>query len=334
MAARTGLVLQGGGALGAFEYGALRRLYEQPGFAPDVVSGVSIGAINAACLVGARKDPLETLGEIWTRFSVSLPPFVPRDLQRFASLFGNPGFFALRWDYVTAPWWTSFYSVAPLREALRDLIDWDKLNASPTVLLIGATDLGTGTIEMFDNRRDRITVEHIVASGSLPPGFPYTKVAHKWYWDGGLFNNTPLAPVIECLDPDPAVPKALYVVNLFPNQGKVPANMLDVLDRMFELIFSNKLTMDVGTARKVDEFIVTLDEIERVLPAASRARIYALPGYQRLRQYKAIKNIVVIEATEPETVFGPFDFSPASIEERIAAGYRAAADAVRRAAAV
>ena len=67
----TGLVLQGGGALGAFEYGALLRLYEDPAFRPDIIAGVSIGAINAACLVGAKDDPLKTLQYIWDRFDVS-----------------------------------------------------------------------------------------------------------------------------------------------------------------------------------------------------------------------------------------------------------------------
>ena len=110
----TGLVLQGGGALGAFEYGALLRLYEDPAFRPDIIAGVSIGAINAACLVGAKDDPLKTLQYIWDRFTVEAPWFVPPQGQRFFALFGNPHFFSMRNDYMASAFWTSFYRIDPL----------------------------------------------------------------------------------------------------------------------------------------------------------------------------------------------------------------------------
>ena len=121
------------------------------------------------------------------------------------------------------------------------------------------------------------------------------------------------------LDPSSEVERRLYVINLFPNAGKVPGSMLDVMDRMFELIFSNKLIKNIAMTRKVDEFIQALNEIE-----ANLTRVTKLPGYQRLRQYKAIKNLIVIANEEPELVFGPFDFSQQSIKKRIEAGYRAA----------
>jgi predicted acylesterase/phospholipase RssA len=321
----TGLVLQGGGALGAFEYGALLRLYEEPAFSPDIISGVSIGAINAACLVGAKDDPVKTLQFVWDRFTVQAPWLVPPQGQRFLALFGNPSFFNMRYDYLAGAFWTSFYRTDPLRRLLHETIDFDKLNNSPINLVLSATNVRTGDIEIFDNRTTRITAEHIIASGSLPPGFPMTAIEGEWYWDGGLFNNTPLSPVIERLDPSPDVKRHLYVIDLFPNAGKVPSNMLDVMDRMFELIFSNKLVKNVEMTRRVDEFIQALDEIEAHLPPEARERVTKLPGYQRLRQYKIIKNLVVIANEEPELGFGPFDFSQQTIKKRIEAGYQAAA---------
>jgi NTE family protein len=322
--ARTGLVLQGGGALGAFEYGALLRLYEEPAFSPDVISGVSIGAINAACLAGAKDDPLKTLEFVWDRLTVRAPWFVPPQGQRFLALFGSPSFFNVRYDYLAGASWTSFYWTDPLRRLLQDVIDFDKLNNGPIHLVISATNVRTGDIEVFDNRTTRITAEHIVASGSLPPGFPMTAIGNESYWDGGLFNNTPLSPVIERLDPSPDVDRCIYVINLFPNAGKVPANMLDVMDRIFELIFSNKLVKNVEMTRKVDEFIQALDEIEASLPPKARERVTRLPGYQRLRRYKVIKDLIVIANEEPELVFGPFDFSHQTIKTRVEAGYQAA----------
>ena len=142
--ARTGLVLQGGGALGAFEYGALLRLYEEPGFSPDIISGVSIGAINAACLVGAKDDPLKTLEFLWDRLTIQAPWFVPPQGQRFLALFGHPHFFNMRYDYMASSVWTSLYSTDPLRHLLHEMVDFDKLNSSSINLVISATTVRTG----------------------------------------------------------------------------------------------------------------------------------------------------------------------------------------------
>ena len=327
----TGLVLQGGGALGAFEYGVIRRLYEEPGFAPDVISGVSIGAVNAACLAGARGEPVQTLGTLWEALSLPTMPLLPPQVTRMAALFGNPSFFTMRLDYAALPFWTSFYDTDALRPLLEKCIDFEKLNSrdNPIKLLLSATNIRTGQIETFDNRRDQITPDHILASGSLPPGFPMTPVNGVEYWDGGLFNNTPLQPVIEELDEGPDV--RLYVVNLFPNQGKIPQNMMDVLGRMFAIQFSNKLIMDVNTATKVNVFTRLVDFIDAGLTEQAKKKLEKDPSlsdvkamYAKLKSYKDIQNIVMIVNEEPEPVFGPFDFSRQSIESRIGWGYEAA----------
>jgi NTE family protein len=327
---QTALVLQGGGALGAYEFGAIKRLYEQPHFAPQIISGVSIGAINAAVLVGSRGDPIRTLETLWERLTVMSPPFMPQEGQQFLSLFGNPDFFHMRYDYVTAMSWTSFYDTDPLPRLLDELIDFDRIAASPTRLLITATDVETGTLTVFDNHAGigakPITAEHILASGSLPPGFPMAQIDGRSYWDGGLFNNTPLAPVIDRLDPAPGEEKQIFIVNTFPGAGEVPRNMMGVLDRIFEIIFSNKLRFDIETLRKVNEFVETVNAIDRQLPRNSPIR--QLPGFKRLNQYKLIRNLVTIENRRDELVFGPFDFSKNSIRSRIKAGYRDAAEAL------
>jgi predicted acylesterase/phospholipase RssA len=328
--AKTGLVLQGGGALGAFEYGAIRWMHEHEQFSPDVIAGVSIGAINAACLVGARGEPMETLCELWERFAVTSPPFMPESAQRFLALFGNTSFYRMRWDSVALPFWTSFYDTAILRRVLEEFIDFDTLNNSRTTLFVSATDIETGEIVHFGNHTTGIGPEHIMASGALPPGFPMVRVDGRHCWDGGLFNNTPLAPVIEELDPDENVEKQIVVMNLFPNRGRVPTNMLEVLDRAFEIVFSNKLQMDVKTAKKVDEFVEVLQEIERHLPEDVMRRLGDNPAYQHMKKYKLIKNLITITDDSATPVFGPFDFSRASIAARIAAGQEAAESAFHR----
>jgi predicted acylesterase/phospholipase RssA len=322
---QTGLVLQGGGALGAYELGALKRLREEPSFQPDFISGVSIGAINAATLVGAKGDPINTLEALWRRFSMPSSPFVPQLAQQFLALFGNLDFFRMRTDYVDGATWTSFYDTSPLRATLEEFIDFEKIRRSSVKLFVTATNVATGRVEVFDNRA--ITPDHILASGALPPGFPMIEINHNFYWDGGVFDNSPLGPVMEELDPDPNVPKQVIVINLFPGNGPVPGNMMDVFNRVFEITFSNKFRSDVSQANKVNEYIEVVNAIDKSLPADHPIR--RLPGYVRLRQYTLVNDILYIENNNLEIVSAPFDFSVKSIEARVHAGYRDAETALK-----
>ena len=216
----TAIVLQGGGALGAYEYGVLRALYEQrPGFRPVAVAGVSIGAITAAVLGGAKGDPIAALDTLWRRkLTVGAPPGVPAVVDRSLALLGNPGMYQLHAGMFTAPWaLTSVYDTAPLRATLAELVDPARLNAPDPQVIVGATNVADGEMTFFD--RD-LTFEHVAASGSLPPSFPMTRIGTEAYWDGGLFSNTPLSPAIEALeragDGDRDVERELIVVELFP----------------------------------------------------------------------------------------------------------------------
>src|SRR5215469_7053297 len=144
---RTAIVFQGGGALGAYEYGVIKALYqERHEFEPAAVTGVSIGAINAALLIGAKHDPLTALEEVWSnRFTEVLPPVLEtllgpkasQNIEQCLGYFGNAGMYRLRQDHVLSPWHrTSVYDLQPLRETLRELIDTDKLNQSDRTRLV------------------------------------------------------------------------------------------------------------------------------------------------------------------------------------------------------
>jgi NTE family protein len=220
--ARTALVLQGGGALGAYELGAARALYEDGDFAPDVVAGVSIGAITAVLLARPAPGlkPLQALETFWQKVSVAglvLPP----SLRQYASILGNPNFFVPRLDYFAVLSWTSIYDTAPLRRTLAQLVDLDALadhRAAPG-LLVSATDVEEGQIKYFYSGDQGLTLNHILASGSLPPSFPATVIEGGSYWDGGLFDNTPLGAVLDRLDGAVGIDRTIYVVNLFPNKA-------------------------------------------------------------------------------------------------------------------
>jgi NTE family protein len=86
----------------------------------------------------------------------------------------------------------SFYEVSPLRATLERLVDFDRINAGTMRFSVGAVNVRTGNFEYFDTTTHTIGAEHIMASGSLPPGFPATRIDGEYYWDGGLIFNTPL----------------------------------------------------------------------------------------------------------------------------------------------
>ncbi len=312
---RMAIVLQGGGALGAYEAGVLRRLAKEPDWPPQIVSGVSIGAINAAVLVGARdNDPIEAILNMWDQFCVSPLGWIP---GKYASLYGNNNFFRPRTDYYDYYSWNSYYELSPLERFLGKIVDFDKINderhKKDNRLVVTATNIRTGDITAFDNREQTITVDHIIASGSLPPSFPPRKIGEEYYWDGGLFSNTPLSELIARLPPVESYDNRIFVVEIFPKKkDKIPSNMLEVSDRILEILFANKLEADVHEKDKINKMIREIG------------------GHSK---YKLLNNVIVIKPTdgkedEDEPASGPFDFSEDSIRRRLDRGFEWADDAL------
>src|SRR5919109_970995 len=255
---RTAIVLQGGGALGAYEFGVLKALYEKrSNFKPSVVTGISIGAITTAVLAGAKGNPIQTLDLLWREKLTVLPPlppifqlayqhFMPSEFQQSLAALGNPGMYRLRPEYLYAPLLcTSVYDLAPLRQTLAELVDLEKLNNGGIRVAVGAINIGTSLIKYFDNNDGRLSFDHVIASGSLPPASPMKKIDENQYWDGGLFSNTPLSRAInylEALDSDnPDILRELIVVELFPMEGSIPKNIMEVLNRMIQLQYTSRL---------------------------------------------------------------------------------------------
>jgi predicted acylesterase/phospholipase RssA len=306
-----------------------------------VVAGTSIGAITAAVLGGARGDPIAALKRLW-REKLALPglgPFgfaCPPEFERALSVLGNPGMYLPRTDHLYAPWLrTSFYDTTPLRTTLSELVDLDKLNDGNTRVIFGAIDVETAESKFFDSHNERLTFDHVVASGSLPPGFPMTEVLDPdrqgephWYWDGGLFTNTPLSPAINGLEQseagDPAAQRELIVVELFPMEGTIPGNMPDVFERMVELQYASRLKLDRRFFDKVDQMVNLIDRIEAELPPDSPIR--QDPSYLQLRRSRKIDRFMVVTAKLGSELRSASDFSRASIEARIEAGYHDALD--------
>jgi NTE family protein len=331
------MILQGGGALGAYEYGVIRALYEQPDFKLDVVTGVSIGAINAAMLVSAtdKEDAIRKLDALWReRFAVREGWWLMPQMQRYVSLLNNPGMYRIRPDYFAAPlvapfMETSIYDTSPLRQTLSEFVDLQQLNKSSIRMAVSAVNVVTGEIMYFRNTdEEQISLDHLIASASLAPGFPMTGVINprtgmrQWYWDGGFYSNLPLSEAInllEQIDGDQEdVERELIVVELFPMRAKLPADLIDVQNRLVALQFSSKLDLDETWFHKVDDFVDLFQQIDQELQPDSKAR--EMPGYQEMKKHKKINNFLKITSSLPESGAAG-DFSIASIERRIDAGY-------------
>ncbi len=278
------LVLQGGGALGAYQAGVYEGL-AKAGFAPNWVAGTSIGAINAALIVGnAPELRLERLKAFWDLVSSrasGISAFAGMDLMRpwlnrmsaaSAAAFGISGFYVPR---VPPPAFApegsigalSYYDTEPLRATLDELVDFDLINRGDVRLSLGAVNACTGEAVYFDNTTHTITASHVMASGALPPAFPPLEIDGEWYWDGGIMSNTPLLHVAE----NPQINALIVQVDLFSGTGDLPRNMDQVAERAKDIQYQSKQRHSTDKIRKIEELRSALAEVLMLLPEDKRA---------------------------------------------------------------
>ena len=261
---RVALVLQGGGALGAYQAGVYQAMHEA-GLEPDWVSGVSIGAINAAIIAGNPPDRrLSQLRTFWEQITDrKIWPFTPDgDVFRKARnatscwltmLNGQPGFFAPRFpnpwlSFTGAQSATSYYDSSPLQETLRELVDFSLLNDRSVRFSVGAVNVLSGNFIYFDNADGQIEPAHVLASGALPPALPMIKIGTDHYWDGGIVSNTPLQHL---LDQDDSLNTFVFQVDLFSAHGVLPRDIQDVLARHKDIMYSSRTRHNTDVFRRM-----------------------------------------------------------------------------------
>ncbi len=273
------LVLQGGGALGAYQGGAYAALSEA-GIEPDWIAGVSIGAINATLIAGnPAKRRVQRLSEFWQRVSQFSPPALPAGLESMRPLmnrmsaasavaFGVPGFFNPR---PVPPFFApdgslgalSFYDTAPLKATLEELADFDLINSRQVRLSLGAVNLRSGNSVYFDNSKMRIGAEHVMASGALPPGFPPVEIDGELYWDGGIVSNSPLTYVS---DEDPKMSALIFQVDVFSGIGQLPENLAQVQERAKDIQYASKTRFNTDRIKQFEAMRGALSRVLDKLP--------------------------------------------------------------------
>ncbi len=277
------LVLQGGGALGAYQAGVYEGLATE-GFTPSWVAGVSIGAINSTLIAGNPSERrIERLREFWQRVSAQAPLILPagmdsaRPLMNWMSAasvaaFGVPGFFKPR---LVPPFFApdgslsalSYYDTDPLRETLEELVDFDRISQGDVRVSLGAVNVCTGEFVYFDSAQQKITADHVMASCSLPPGFPPTLIDGEYYWDGGIMSNTPLQYVCE----DFRLSALIVTVDLFSGKGKLPQNLDQVQERAKDIQYQSKQRLTTSQIRKIETLRSTLAGVIGKLPDSLRS---------------------------------------------------------------
>jgi NTE family protein len=337
---QTVLVLQGGGALGAYQAGVYEGIAEA-GLAPNWIAGVSIGAINAALIAGNRPERrVERLREFWDRVSSSMPMVIPEQLDPLrmtlnrlsaatAATFGVPGFYVPRQPPAfLAPDGTagalSVYDTSPLRQTLEDLVDFDLLNRKNVRLSVGAVDVRSGNSVYFDNQDLPLGPEHVMASGSLPPGFPSTMIDGAHYWDGGLVSNSPLMYVF---DTAPRINALIVQVDLFSASGDLPQNLDQVLERAKDIQYSSKTRLNTRQVQELEGLRLAVGRLLRKLPAS----LHEDPDYKLLRPLAEHKRNLTIahlinRRLSSSTNSKDFEFSRTTVRQLWQAGL----DDVRR----
>ncbi len=277
--AKRVLVLQGGGALGAYQAGVYEALAAHD-LRPGWVAGISIGAINAALIAGNPPERrVERLRAFWDQTSSELLPaplktgdgartVINEISAAMIASFGSPGFFRPRLGSpLFAPPGSaealSLYDTSPLKATLERLVDFDLINDGPVRLMVGAVNVISGNSVIFDSARQRIGPEHIMASGALPPGFPPVFVDGEPYWDGGLVSNTPLQVV---LDEEQSEDLLVFQIDLFNARGGLPKNLMDVDEREKDIRFSSRTRMNTDTSLRIHKAKVALRSLLGRLP--------------------------------------------------------------------
>jgi NTE family protein len=333
------LVLQGGGALGAYQAGVFETLAAMHQM-PHWVAGISIGAINAALIAGNPPERrVARLREFWEQVSSFpfAPPPLPAQLHRIdgardavnetnatiAMMFGVKGFFSPR--VPAAPFQPpgtlaaiSYYDTEPLQKTLEDLIDFDLLNSGSVRLSVGAVNVRNGNFRYFDSRDPgRLDARHIMASGALPPGFPPIEIDGEFYWDGGIVSNTPLQYV---LDQPGRKRRLVFQVDLFAARGEMPTTLAEANEREKDIRFSSRTRLNTSFELRRQATLQAAKRLVAKLPAALRndpdaKALAALPA-------EAAVSVVhlIYRSKHYESQSKDYEFSRASMLEHWAAG--------------
>lgn len=336
---------QGGGALGAYQVGILHAL-DDGGYYPNWFVGTSIGAINAAIAAGnPEKVRIEKLYQFWESIASTncIDLLFPDDkLSRQihhslsahnTMLYGQPGFFYPRFPSPHLGWhdtpdFISYYDTSPLRETLQKFVDFDRLNNKKlTRLCVGAVEICSGQMVYFDSHKQKIGPEHIMASGALPPGFPAVKINDKFYWDGGLASNTPVAYVLNNQDKKRLL---CFMVQLFDSYGLDPKTFDEIIKRKKDIEYASRLNRMIEVYKQLQTLKNSVHILSKLVPKELKAELEIKKCIARGKETTIALVSFLCEHDGTELSSKDYEFSKKSISELIAYGYHDGKQAIKK----
>jgi NTE family protein len=307
------LVLQGGGALGAYQLGVYEALHEA-GIEPDWVIGTSIGAINASLIAGNAPEHsafdwfgLGAMAANLTTVMRGIPNFFTPNLH---SLRGSTASLGVES--------AAYYSTTPLRATLQELVDFDYLCECRTRMTVGAVNVVTGAMRYFDTRTEKLAVEHVMASGALPPAFGAIRIEGQPYWDGGIYSNTPIEAV---LDDKPRRDSLIFAVNVWHQHGPEPESIWDVMGRQKDIQYASRADSHIARQKQIHRLRHVIRELHSQIPAARRndAKVKELASWGCGTTVHVAH--LVAPRLEGEDHTKDIDFTPSGVSARRYAGY-------------
>ena len=336
------LVLQGGGALGAYQVGVYEALHDA-GIEPAWVIGTSIGAINAALIAGnPMEDRMGRLNAFWEHVEQPARIAGPLDwlgmgnwvanmttVMRGIPAFFEPSLAALRGTRANVGVESAaYYSTEPLRRTLGELVNFDSLRDGPTRLTVGAVNACSGAMRYFDSRRETLSVEHVMASGALPPAFPAVRIEGEPYWDGGIYSNTPIEAV---LDDKPRRDSLIFTVHMWNPEGPEPESLWQVMGRQKDIQYASRARSHIARQKQIHHLRHVIRELARKLPDDVRRAF----DVRELSSWGCGTTMHVVRLVAPkldgEDHTKDIDFTPGGIRARWQAGYADTGRMLRRA---
>lgn len=336
------LVLQGGGALGAYQAGVYQALHEA-GIEPDWVIGTSIGAINGALIAGnPPMQRLERLQAFWDQVAPPAAGMEPLSWFGMEAALnslntvtrGIPGFFEpnpaawLGAQSIVGVDAASYYSTAPLRKTLASLVDFDYLNDGFTRLTVGAVNVRSGTMRYFDSRDERIETDHVMASGALPPAFPAIRIDGVPYWDGGIYSNTPIEAV---LDDSPRRNSLIFAVNVWQPEGSEPESIWQVIARQKDVQYASRAASHIARQKQIHHLRHVIRELYRNMPPSkqSASNVKALASWGCGTLMHVVR--LLAPRLDNDDHMKDIDFTPAGVRARWQSGHADTMTMIQRA---
>jgi NTE family protein len=246
-----------------------------------------------------------------------IPAFFEPSLAAFCGATANVGVEA-----------AAYYSMTPLRATLEGLVDFDSLHDGPTRLTVGAVNACSGAMRYFDSRDEHLSVEHVLASGALPPAFPAVRIDGEPYWDGGIYSNTPIEAV---LDDKPRRDSLIFAVNVWHQNGPEPKSIWDVMSRHKDIQYASRADSHILRQKQLHRLRHVIRELSKQMPASKRDDAYI----RELTAWGCSTTMHVAHLVAPrlgaEDHTKDIDFTAAGVRARREAGYADAARMLERA---